>query len=163
MAMGTRRQRDKQQDLWIPSSAIAETPRHVFYDRLQTILEQHTFDRKVEQLCRRYYKEPYGRPTVTPGVYFRMLLIGYLEGLDSERGIAWRVADSLSLRKFLGYGLMEETSDHSTELVYYEEHALETLTVCDTYGIPSLCQHLLGGWPCRMWSANPERAEHRHS
>jgi transposase len=68
----------------------------------------------VEHLCRRYYQGPKGRPSISPGVYFRMLLIGYFEGLDGERGIAWRVADSLSLRKFLGYGLDERTPDHST-------------------------------------------------
>jgi len=126
MAMGTRKQREKQQDLWIPSSGIVKTPAHVFYDRFNAILEQHGFDRKVEQLCRRYYKEPYGRPSVSPGVYFRMLLIGYLEGLESERGIAWRVADSLSLRKFLGYGVEEETPDHSTLSRTRRLYALET-------------------------------------
>jgi transposase len=70
---------------------------------------------KVERVCQKYYKKsPYGRPSMTPGVYFRCLLIGYFEGLDSERGIAWRTADSLSLRQFLGYALDEATPDHST-------------------------------------------------
>ena len=126
MAMGTRGKREKQQELWIPSNAIAAAPAHAFYERLNGILEQHGFDGKVEQLCRRYYKEPYGRPSVTPGTYFRMLLIGYLEGLDGERGIAWRVADSLSLRKFLGYGLEEETPDHSTVSRMRRLYAVET-------------------------------------
>ena len=126
MAMGTRAQREKQQELWIPRSAIVTTPAHAFYERLNSILEQHGFDGKCEQLCRRYYKEPYGRPSLSPGVYFRMLLVGYLEGLDSERGIAWRVADSLSLRKFLGYGLEEETPDHSTLSRTRRLYAIET-------------------------------------
>jgi transposase len=68
----------------------------------------------MEQLCRRYYKGRLGRPSITPGVYFRSLLLGYFEGIDSERGIAWRLADSLSMRKFIGYALTEETPDHST-------------------------------------------------
>src|SRR5882757_9939246 len=115
MAMGTRRSRERQQDLWIASSDVVETPGNAFYDRLNQILDARKFDAKVEHLCRRYYsKSQYGRPSISPGVYFRCLLIGYFEGLDSERGIAWRTADSLSLRKFLGYGLEEETPDHST-------------------------------------------------
>lgn len=101
--MGTRRKRERQQDLWIASQDVVETPANAFYDRLNQILDEHKFDAKVERLCRKFYKDsPYGRPSMTPGVYFRSLLIGYFEGLDSERGIAWRTADSLSLRKFLG-------------------------------------------------------------
>src|SRR5215475_9018214 len=115
MAMGTRRKRERQQDLWMATSDLVETPANAFYDRLNQILDQHKFDAKVEQLCRKFYKKsPYGRPSMAPGVYFRSLLIGYFEGLDSERGIAWRTADSLSLRKLLGYALDEATPDHST-------------------------------------------------
>ena len=115
MAMGTRKQRERQQDLWIATSDVVGTPGNAFYDRLNRILDEHKFDQKVEAVCRKFYKKsPYGRPSITPGVYFRSLLIGYFEGLDSERGIAWRAADSLSLRKFLGYALDEETPDHST-------------------------------------------------
>ncbi len=115
MAMGTRRKRERQQDLWIATSDVVETPANAFYDRLNQILDEHKFDAKVERLCRKFYKDsPYGRPSVAPGVYFRSLLIGYFEGLDSERGIAWRTGDSLSLRKFLGYALDEATPDHST-------------------------------------------------
>jgi transposase len=126
MAMGKRKQKERQQDLWIASSAIARTPGHAFYDRLNELLSEHKFDRKVEHLCRRYYTGPKGRPSIAPGVYFRMLLIGYFEGLDSERGIAWRVADSLSLRKFLGYGLDELTPDHSTVSRTRRLYALST-------------------------------------
>lgn len=115
MAMGTRKGRERQQDFWIETKAVVETPGNAFYDRLNKILREHKFDEKVEILCRKFYKKSrYGRPSLAPGVYFRMLLIGYFEGLDSERGIAWRVADSLSLRGFLGYALDEQTPDHST-------------------------------------------------
>ena len=112
--MGTRKQ-ERQQEFWIATKDVVEPPGNAFYDRLNKILEEHRFDRKVESLCRKFYKKSrYGRPSMAPGVYFRALLIGYFEGLDSERGIAWRVADSLSLRRFLGFALDEQTPDHST-------------------------------------------------
>src|SRR3954449_9555167 len=115
MAMGTRKKRERQEEFWIASTAVVEPPGNAFYDRLNRILNEHKFDQKVETLCRKFYKKsPYGRPSIAPGVYFRSLLIGFFEGLDSERGIAWRTADSLSLRKFLGYALDEATPDHST-------------------------------------------------
>ena len=112
--MGTRKKRERQKEFWIATSDVVQSPGNAFYDRLNAILDKRHFDVHVERLCRRYYKGPYGRPSLAPGVYFRMLLIGYFEGLDSERGIAWRVADSLSLRKFLGYALDEQTPDHTT-------------------------------------------------
>src|ERR1700687_353862 len=114
MAMGTRKKRERQDDLWVVSSEVVGTPAHAFYDRLNQILDQHHFDRNVEQLCRRYYKGRMGRPSITPGVYFRALLLGYFEAIDSERGIAWRLADSVSMHKFIGYTMTEETPDHST-------------------------------------------------
>jgi transposase len=114
MGMGKRRKRERQEGLWVASSSLVETPGHAFYDRLEELLRRYRFDATVEHLCRRYYRGPAGRPSISPGAYFRMMLIGYFEGLDSERAIAWRVADSLSLRKFLGYGLDEKTPDHST-------------------------------------------------
>ena len=112
--MGTRQRRERQEELWVVSSEIVGTPAHAFYDRLNQILDQHHFDRKVEHLCRRYYQGPLGRPSITPGVYFRSLLLGYFEGIDSERGIAWRLADSLSMRRFIAYALTEATPDHSS-------------------------------------------------
>ncbi|MGH8646756.1 MAG: transposase [Gammaproteobacteria bacterium] len=112
--MGTRKQKERQGDLWIAAQEIAETPGHVFYERLDELLRVHKVDERVEKLCRRYYRGPLGRPSLPPSVYVRLLLIGYFEGIDSERGIAWRVADSLSLRRFIGYGLDEKTPDHST-------------------------------------------------
>jgi len=114
MAMGKRRNQESQEDLWVATSTLVETPGHAFYERLNEVLSEHGFDRWVERLCERYYQGPKGRPSIPPGVYFRMLFVGYFEGLGSDRGIAWRVADSLSLREFLGYGLDEKTPDHST-------------------------------------------------
>jgi transposase len=127
MAMGTRGKRERQEDLWIASNTIVKSPGHAFYEELNRILGEQKFDAKVEGWCRKYYKKSqYGRPSVAPGVYFRCLLIGYFEGLESERGIAWRVADSLSLRQFLGYGLDEPTPDHSTISRTRRLYSLET-------------------------------------
>jgi len=126
MAMGTRQKRERQEDLGVVSSEVVGTPAHAFYDRLNQILDQPHFDRNVEQLCRRDYKGRLGRPSMTPGVYFRSLLLGYFEGIDSERGIAWRLGDSLSLRRFIGYALTEETPDHSTLSRTRRLYAVET-------------------------------------
>jgi transposase len=112
MAMGRRKA--KQQGLWISAAEMPRTAAHPYYSKVNEVLREARFDHKVEQLCRRYYKPVMGRPSMAPGVYFRMLLVGYMEGIDSERGIAWRLADSLSLREFLGYGVTEQTPDHST-------------------------------------------------
>ena len=114
MGMGRKKDREKQQGLWVAASEIAATPGHVFYERLNVVLNAEKFDQRVEAICRKYYKSSSGRPSITPGTYFRMLLLGYFEGIDSERGIAWRAADSFSYRKFLGYDLSEQTPDHST-------------------------------------------------
>ena len=87
---------------------------HPFYEQLNRVLEERGFDEFVEQQCAGFYAEKMGRPSLAPGRYFRLLLIGYFEGIDSERGIAWRAADSLALRGFLGVGLNEMPPDHST-------------------------------------------------
>jgi len=113
MAMG-KRKRQRQQALWVEAQRLAKGPSHPFYSRLNEILAQEGFDGFVEAACRRFYSERIGRPSLPPAVYFRLLLIGYFEGIDSERGIAWRVADSIALRDFLGYALTEPTPDHST-------------------------------------------------
>jgi transposase len=113
MAMGTRKQRERQEPLWYRAE-LAAAPGHPFYRRLNRVLEQAGFDRYCEAQCREFYHEKLGRPSLAPGTYFRLLLLGFFEGIDSERGIAWRVADSLSLREFLGYGLNEDTPDHVT-------------------------------------------------
>src|SRR5213594_2088496 len=112
MAMGKRN--SEQAPLWIPTTELPVSPGHPFYVRLNVILEAAGFDRFVEEQCRPFYAPVMGRPSLAPGRYFRLLLIGYFEGLDSERGIAWRAADSLAVRQFLGLGLDEAAPDHST-------------------------------------------------
>src|SRR5271165_2123285 len=114
MAMGTRKQRERQEDFWVAHTEIATAPSHPFYKRLNELLEAEQFDEFVEGRCAKFYAKKYGRPSLTPGIYFRSLLIGYFEGIDSERGIAWRMADSLGLRSFVGIALDEDTPDHST-------------------------------------------------
>jgi transposase len=114
MAMGTRKQREKQEGLWIAHTELASAPGHPFYQRLNELLETEGFDEFVENRCAKFYAAKYGRPSLTPGIYFRSLLIGYFEGIDGERGIAWRLADSLALRRFVGIALDELTPDHST-------------------------------------------------
>src|SRR5580658_1392840 len=114
MAMGKRKDQEQQEEMWIPQASLAKGGSHPFYQRLNQLLEESRFDEFVEGRCRRFYAEGRGRPSLAPGVYFRLLLIGYFEGIDSERGIGWRVADSLSLRRFLKYGLSEATPDHVT-------------------------------------------------
>src|SRR5665811_2304410 len=114
MAMGRRKRREKQEGLWIAQQELAAAPGHPLYQKLNELLEAERFDEFVEGLCARFYAEKYGRPSLTPGIYFRALLIGYFEGIDGERGIAWRLADSLALRRFVGIALDELTPDHST-------------------------------------------------
>src|SRR5258708_18906556 len=91
----------KQSDLFIATAEIVEGPGHPFYTKLNEVLAEAGFDDFVERLCAKYYKEG-GRPGIPPGIYFRMLFIGYFEGLDSQRGISWRCADSCAMRSFLG-------------------------------------------------------------
>ena len=114
MSMSKRSGGEKQEDIWIAHTELAVAPGHPFYKRLNELLEGAGFDEFVEGLCARFYHARLGRPSLMPGVYFRALLIGYFEGIDSERGIAWRLADSLALRWFLRIGLDERTPDHST-------------------------------------------------
>jgi len=105
---------DEQGEMWIATSQLARSPGHPFYQKLNQVFARHGFDRFVEGICGRFYARRLGRPSVPPGVYFRMLMVGYFEGLSSERGIDWRCADSLTLREFLGYSLKKQTPDHST-------------------------------------------------
>ena len=114
MAMGTRKHRQRQEELWVTHAELAAAPGHPFYKRLNELLDQEKFDEFAEEECAGFYADKNGRPSLTPGTYFRLLLIGYFEGIDSERGIAWRAADSLGLRQFLRIGLDEDTPDHST-------------------------------------------------
>ena len=113
MAMG-KREPENQGSFWIPTAALPVSASHPFYEQVNRILDSQGFDRFVEDLCRKFYADKMGRPSLPPAIYFRLMLIGYLEGIDSERGIAWRIADSLGLRRFLGYSLTDDTPDHST-------------------------------------------------
>jgi transposase len=110
--MGTRE--SDQAPLWIATSDLPTSPGHPFYARVNALLDAHDFDRFVEGLCRRFYAPVMGRPSLAPGRYFRVLLVGYFEGIDSERGIAWRATDSLAVRSFLRLALNEAPPDHST-------------------------------------------------
>jgi len=96
------------------TDSMAKGPGHPFYVELNKLLARAGFDTHAQGPCEKFYVAGNGRPSVAPGVYFRMRLIGSFEGIDSERGIAWRSADSLGLRGFLGYGLDRATPDHST-------------------------------------------------
>lgn len=114
MAMGKRKPR--QESLFVTTDQLMPSAGHPFYQKLDALLTEADFDRWIEGRCAASYEceEKRGQPSLPPGVYFRMLLIGYFEGLDSQRGIAWRCSDSLSLRQFLGIPLHEGTPDHST-------------------------------------------------
>src|SRR5215211_5808700 len=98
MALGRRKDRARTPDLWIATNDLPRTGGHPFYRRLNEVLDTHGFDDFVEAQCAPFYATTIGRPSLTPGTYFRLLLIGYFEGIDSERGIAWRTADSLAAR-----------------------------------------------------------------
>jgi transposase len=112
MAMGKKKRR--QEALWVATAELPTSPGHPFYQRLNAILDGAGFDAFAEKACRSFYAPVMGRPSLSPGRYFRLMMIGYFEGLDSERGMAWRASDSLAIRKFLGLGLEEATPDHST-------------------------------------------------
>src|SRR4030095_6451237 len=113
MAMGRRKHRERQEALWYRTE-LAEAPGHPFYRKLEEKLKQSGFDEFCEEACKPFYADGVGRPSLVPGIYFRLMLVGFFAGLDSERGIAWRAADSLSLRQSLGYGIDESTPDHVT-------------------------------------------------
>lgn len=109
----TRHGKSRQESLWIPHDQVASGPGHPFYEQVERVLQEAEFDRFVESKCGRYYAKKQGRPSIPPGVYFRMLLVGYFERISSERGICWRCDDSLSLRRFLNLGLSDSTPTHS--------------------------------------------------
>lgn len=112
--MSMRRREPEQHGMWVATRELPRSPGHVFYEKLNEVLATGAFDHVVEGLCAPYYAEGEGRPSIEPGVYFRMLFVGYFEGLSSQRGIAWRCADSLSLRSFLGVALTGQTPEHSS-------------------------------------------------
>ncbi len=111
MSMGL--QKDRQGDLMVGWAEMPRSPGHVFYDRLQSVLIEGGFDDFVEATCRCYYAARTGAPSVPPGRYFRMHLVGYFEGIDSGRGLEWRCSDSLSLREFLRLESRDRVPDHS--------------------------------------------------
>ena len=113
MAMG-KRKRARQPSMWVTTTDLPTAASHPFYTRLNQLLREQRFDDFAEAQCVRFYADTMGRPGLPPGIYFRLLLIGYFEGIDSERGIAWRAADSFALRDFLGVGLEDAPPDHST-------------------------------------------------
>jgi transposase len=113
MALGRRKDR-REQELFVATDQLAQAPGHVFYRKLNQLLAEHGFDEFVEELCRESYSDGTGRPSIPPGVYFRMHFVGYFEGIESQRGVCWRCADSRSLAEFLGYGPTESTPDHSS-------------------------------------------------
>jgi transposase len=112
MALGKRKH--QQQEAWVATTDLPRSPGHPFYKKLNQLLAKAGFDAWLEQLCEPYYADGKGRPSIPPGTYFRMILIGYFEGIASQRGIAWRCSDSRSLAEFLGFGPTEETPDHSS-------------------------------------------------
>ena len=124
MALG-RRKGEQQDELFIMAEHLPKAPGHVFFRKLNAILREAGFDPWVENLCRPFYAETQGRPGIPPGTYFRMLLIGYFEGIGSQRGIAWRCSDSLSLRDFLAIPLTADSPDHSTLSVVRDRLPLE--------------------------------------
>jgi transposase len=100
--------------MWVATTDFPTAASHPFYTRLNQLLRQHGFDDFAEAQCATFYADTMDRPSLPPGICFRLLLIGYVEGIDSERGIAWRAADSFALRDFLGVGLDSAPPDHST-------------------------------------------------
>jgi transposase len=113
MALGQRPEQT-QGDFWIATERLAPAPAHPFYQQLNALLAAAGFDPFCAVACAKFYAQKLGRPSIPPGVYFRMLMMGYFEKLDSEREIAWRCADSLALRAFLGYRVDQGTPDHSS-------------------------------------------------
>jgi transposase len=140
MAIG-RRQRHRQQTMWLATEELPRTAGHVFYDRVNKILGEHGFDDFAERVCQPFYAETMGRPGLAPGVYFRMQAVGYFEGIDSERGMAWRCADSLSLREFIGIGLTGAVPDHSTVSRTRRLIDLETHGCVFTWMLGVLAEH----------------------
>jgi IS5 family transposase len=112
MALGKRRR--EQQSLLVSTTSLPQSPGHPFYEKLNRLLSEAQFDEYVEELCGPHYADGVGRPGIPPGVYFRMLFVGYFEGLDSQRAIAWRCHDSRSLQSFLGYAITDPTPEHSS-------------------------------------------------
>jgi transposase len=123
MALGKRKK--EQQGLWIATTELPKSPGHPFYQKLNHVLAEAQFDSWIENRCESYYAATLGRPSIPPGVYFRMILVGYFEGIASQRGIAWRCSDSRSLADFLGIAADKTTPDHSSMSRVHERLPLE--------------------------------------
>src|SRR3954454_3472851 len=139
MALG--RQGERQTDLVVGWAELPRSPGHVFYDRLQAVLTQAGFDGFAEEECKPYYASGRGRPSLPPGRYFRMHLVGYFEGIDSERGLEWRCSDSLSLREFLRLGTTKPVPDHSWLSKTRSRPPLEVHTEICTWVLRRLAAH----------------------
>ena len=143
MSMGRRE--EQQTPMWLAGSELARSPGHRFYEKLNELLVDAGFDRRVEQVCAPYFDEDDkpGRPSIAPGVYFRMLFVGYFEGIESERGLEWRCTDSLSLRTFLGVQMNERVPDHSSlsrmrtrlDVEVYDEVFRHVLGIVESKGL----------------------------
>jgi transposase len=140
MALGKRQ--EPQQEFWVPTAVLSATPGHPFYVQLDRVLKEAGFDAFVENLCAEFYKDG-GRPGIPPGTYFRMHFVGYFEGIDSERGIAWRCADSLSLRDFLNIPFHKPTPDHSSLSVIRSRFKKETHEQVFAWILELLAKHEL--------------------
>lgn len=139
MAMGSSK--DGQDELFVPRNVLKMMAGHPFYEALEKLLRKAGFDRHVEGLCSKFYAKTRGRPSLPPGTYFRCLLVGYFEGIDSERGIAWRVGDSLSLRTFLRIPLSASTPDHSTFSRIRQRIDLETHQQVFSFVLKIVAEH----------------------
>ena len=147
MAMGKRRRRARQSTMWVATADLPKSAGHPFYERLNRTLDEAGFDAFVEAQCAAFYADGVGRPSLAPGRYFRLLLLGYFEGLDSERAIAWRAADSLSIREFLDFALHEAPPDHSTLSRTRRLIDLETHQAVFTWVLQRLADaHLVQGY-----------------
>ena len=156
MALG--RQGERQTDLVVGWAELPRSPGHAFYDRLQAVLIEAGFDAFAEAQCVPYYASKRGRPSLPPGRYFRMHLVGYFEGLDSERGLEWRCADSLSLREFLRLGLSEPVPDHSWLSKTRSRLPLEVHTGIFVWVLQRLAEHgLVQGGRIGVDASTPPR------
>jgi transposase len=139
MAMGSKD--DEQEQLFVTYETVRATAGHPFYEALGRILRDAAFDRYVEETCGKFYAEKNGRPSLPPGVYFRCLLVGFFEGIESERGIAWRVSDSLSLRAFLGISVDRMPPNHSTLSKTRRRIDLETHELVFAFVLKIVAEH----------------------
>src|SRR5215207_8486635 len=139
MALG--RQGKRQVELMVGWAELPRSPGHAFYDRLQAVLVEAGFDSFAESRCATHYTSRSGRPSLPPGRYFRMHLVGYFEGIDSERGLEWRCADSLSLREFLRLGTNERVPDHSWLSKTRARLPLEVHEAIFTWVLQRLAEH----------------------